>query len=161
MERVVVYLLASVLWLCVPAAQAEIYKWVDANGNVHFGDKPVDAKNAAAATPVELRRSYTPTQRTEQEQEVFNRERIATRQRLDAQKTAKEKESRERLAALEEKKARQCADDKEKLRDITEVQITDNGRLLYYLEDENGKPLKLSEQKAAIAALREKIAREC
>lgn len=161
MGRIVVVILASLLWGFVPLVHAEIYKWVDADGNIHFGDKPVDTKKAATAKPVELRNSYTPAQRTEQEQAAFERERMATAQRLDAQKAAREKETRERLAALKEKKARQCADDKEKLRDITEVQINENGRLLYYLEDEKGKPLTLSEQKAAIAALREKIVREC
>lgn len=152
---------APALVLLVPSASAEIYKWVDAQGNVHFGDKPLDTKDASQAKPVELRNSYTPTERSAQEQAVYERERLATKQRLEAEKATKERVERERLAAFEEKKARQCADDKEKLRDITEVQITDNGRLLYYLEDENGQPLKLSEQKAAIAALREKIAREC
>ena len=34
-------LLAAVLWLCVPMpTAAEIFKWTDEDGKVHFGDRP-------------------------------------------------------------------------------------------------------------------------
>ncbi|CAH0992565.1 hypothetical protein SIN8267_02698 [Sinobacterium norvegicum] len=36
-------LLAVILLLLWPMANAEIFKWVDAEGNTHFGDQPPDA----------------------------------------------------------------------------------------------------------------------
>jgi len=87
---------APALVLLVPSASAEIYKWVDAQGNVHFGDKPLDTKDASQAKPVELRNSYTPTERSAQEQAVYERERLATKQRLEAEKATKERASKER-----------------------------------------------------------------
>lgn len=32
--------LGVVLWVCALLAQAEVYKWVDANGQTHFSDQP-------------------------------------------------------------------------------------------------------------------------
>ncbi len=43
-------LLACVLWM--PAAAEPLYRWVDASGRVHFGDRP---PATAAARPVQVR----------------------------------------------------------------------------------------------------------
>ena len=31
------------------AARADVYKWTDANGRVHYGDMPMDSKNSKSA----------------------------------------------------------------------------------------------------------------
>lgn len=43
-------LLATVLSLAVPLASAEIYKWTDAQGRVHYGDNPADTVQAEKVT---------------------------------------------------------------------------------------------------------------
>ncbi|WP_456415498.1 DUF4124 domain-containing protein [Thiolapillus sp.] len=50
---------ALVLLLVVAAAQAEIYKWVDSAGNVHYGDQP-DASNAEKMTKLPGLSTYAP-----------------------------------------------------------------------------------------------------
>ncbi|MFK7977183.1 MAG: DUF4124 domain-containing protein [Halioglobus sp.] len=153
--------IAMVLALHSGIAHSEIYKWVDEQGNVHFGDKPKNSKSAAQAESVELRDSYTPTQRTVAEEAAYANERLATKRRLEARREAEEKRNSERLALENEQRLAQCAEDKALLKDVTQVQMTDTGPLMYYLTDENGNAMKVSEQNKAIAVLREKIARNC
>lgn len=153
-------LTASLSILTLPV-HAEIYKWVDAQGNVHFGDKPKDNKSAAGAESVELRNGYTPTTLSQEEQVADDNQRRATKQRLEARREAEEKRSSESQALKAEKKAGQCAADKKKLRAITEVSMGKNGPSIYYLSNDDGSAMTVTQQKAAIAALREKIARDC
>lgn len=42
-------LAASVVWGCLASASAGVYKWTDADGRVHFGDRP---PSSAAAEPI-------------------------------------------------------------------------------------------------------------
>jgi glutaredoxin len=34
-----------IYFICLPLCNAEVYKWTDNNGRVHFGDRPVDSKS--------------------------------------------------------------------------------------------------------------------
>lgn len=155
-------LVALLFAVTAPPLKAEIYRWVDAQGNVHFGDKPLDAKDAARARQVELGRSYTPTQRSTQEQTAYEREQAAAKKKAQARSAAQEKASREQLAVSRDRKARTCAADKEKLKRVTEWETTQSGgRRMYYLTDDDGNAMSVNAQKAAVAELREKIAREC
>lgn len=47
--------LMVLLWLATPPAYADIYKWVDKDGNIHFGDRP------PADRPAERRESSEPS----------------------------------------------------------------------------------------------------
>ena len=39
--------LSTIILLALPASHAEIYRWVDSNGKVHFSDKPRDEQSTA------------------------------------------------------------------------------------------------------------------
>jgi hypothetical protein len=47
-----------------PIVQAQIYKWTDDQGNVHFGDKPENPESASEAEAVDLELNYVPQERT-------------------------------------------------------------------------------------------------
>lgn len=44
-------LLALLLALTAPAASAQVYKWVDENGRVHYGEKPPPGSKSSAVKP--------------------------------------------------------------------------------------------------------------
>ena len=43
--------LTLLLALTVPAASAQVYKWVDENGRVHYGEKPPPGSKSSALKP--------------------------------------------------------------------------------------------------------------
>ncbi|MDX1736154.1 MAG: DUF4124 domain-containing protein, partial [Halioglobus sp.] len=44
-----------------PGATAQVYKWVDDQGNVHFGDRPRDESEAAKAREIQIKQAYEPS----------------------------------------------------------------------------------------------------
>lgn len=140
---------------------AEIYRWVDSKGNVHYGDKPLDARTAAKAKTVELKPSYTPAQRSADEAAAVTQAKNALDQRNAARRKAEGKEKEERLAALREQKAAQCAQDRALLRKVDDTKENKDSRIFYYMNDENGKPLTVAKQKQAVLDLKQKIAKNC
>ncbi len=50
--------LVSALWIADPAVAAEVYKWVDEKGKVHYGDRPLPGaqsmrlKDVPQVTPI-------------------------------------------------------------------------------------------------------------
>ncbi len=48
---------ALLFFLGLPIAQAEIYKWVDDNGQIHYSEKPPEKKRAATEIRI---RTYAP-----------------------------------------------------------------------------------------------------
>lgn len=62
LSRLVIPLTVMALAMTVSIAQAEIYRWKDANGKVHFSDKPVDgARNVSPRKPVMIRNENSPS----------------------------------------------------------------------------------------------------
>ena len=146
------------------SAHAQIYRWVDADGNVHFSDKPVESNNNtdAKSEEVELQRGYTPSTLSVEEQQDAEMLRMQRERANRERRKAEAKTSQEKLAARQEKRREQCERDREKLRAVTEVAVSENGdREIFYLTDDDGNALSVSEHKAAVARLREKIARDC
>lgn len=140
-------LLLLALALLAPAAGAEIYKWTDAQGRVHFGDKPTDKTRAEE---VEVR-DYKPG--TGQDVlDVYQRtDRIYdARERQRQEDAAKERET----TAAEAKKKDQCfeARDRERRMDRPVVFV-----------DDYGKPIKVSdeERRQKLQELRQWIADNC
>ncbi|MCK4950814.1 MAG: DUF4124 domain-containing protein, partial [Gammaproteobacteria bacterium] len=39
-------LLLAVIWLALIPVQADVYRWVDEDGAVHFGDRPANKQSA-------------------------------------------------------------------------------------------------------------------
>lgn len=108
------------------AGAAEIYKWVDADGNVHYGDVPEG--KAAEALAIDSRRSDPDRVQAQQESVAKLQENLA--ERAEAREEADA--AREEARAEAEKQAKQCEEARERLRIAMEAQ-----RL--YKEDESGE----------------------
>ena len=135
------------LALAVPAAALanDIYKWVDANGIVHFGDVP--AGNAA----VEI--VHISSQATDS---AAVQARRSARADAAGETPAAEGLTKEELAAQERERAEKCTMYKQRLQ-----QYLTSRRL--YREDENGERVYLDEKEmqAARADVQEKVLEFC
>jgi hypothetical protein len=125
----IIFLLATALY--TSATVAEIYQWVDADGNIHFGDKPQDAAQARAAKPVNVVEDYQPPVRTEEERAAIESE----RQRILQKQANRQRDQQEVDAEIEgkrrEEKAARCAAYEHKLKRLTTVE-TGNGIPIFY-----------------------------
>tara|TARA_R110002096_G_scaffold154_6_gene778 strand:- start:24899 stop:25366 length:468 start_codon:yes stop_codon:yes gene_type:complete len=111
----------------------EIYKWTDADGNVHYGDRPSGQANEEM-----LQVSYNRTDNSAVQS------RVKTRQDSDAQRReARDERDKARQTAEEERaaaeaKAARCADYRQKLKTMLEARRV-------YREDENGERVYLND----------------
>lgn len=130
-------LLAAALLLTGSYASAsDIYKWTDAQGNVHYGDRP--------AEDVESERMDIQSRRTDPTRvaalaQARAESRSTARQQSSTADTAGDEMSPEEKRAAEEERIGQCNTYKERL------QLFVQSRRLYR-EDENGERVYLSEQ---------------
>ena len=147
-------ILLILLYLFAGPAMAQIYKWVDEDGNVHFGDKPRDSVEAAEAKPVELGNSYRPPERSAEELQAYEQEQQAKRQRDSARRSAEQKDL---IAAKEEErreKTKLCAAYAQDIEALSSSKMV-NGRLQgYYLTGEDGKSISTEEQRVIVDKLR-------
>jgi len=146
-------LLLTLSYLFTGTATAEIYKWIDADGNVHFGDKPKDPELANQAEPVELNPSYQPPERTAQEQQAFEDEQRAKRQEARIRQRAQEEDRVEAQAKSREEKATLCAAYQEDITRLSTMEIVNGRRQITYLE-EDGKSVSAERQREIVAELR-------
>lgn len=146
-----------VFLLAINPVSAEIYKWVDESGNVHFGDKPKDAATLQSSKKVELESSYVPGE-------------SLTPGQLEAQKAflRRKDHERERRKAEAEKQAvknkelqAQCKLMRERLADFTNMGMRDGVRtgVDYFVED--GKSVSAKRQQEILAGLQEKVSKKC
>lgn len=160
-QRSVLTALVSLLVMLSAQVSAEIYRWVDANGNVHYGDKPSDPKAAAKAETVELQQSYTPAQPSSEEEVAIAQRKSAIDQKNAARRKAEAEEKEERLAERRKARTAQCARDKAKLRKIDDTKENKDSRIFYYLKNKDGKAMTVAQQKQAVIDLKAKIAKRC
>lgn len=139
-------------------ASAEVYKWVDDQGNVHFGDKPRDEETARRAEQVDIVESYQPTELTAEEQSTRLRDTEALRrshevyQQEDREARQQEAEQRQsRQAALCDALAKEIAK-------FSEIHHEGGRPLYYYLKGEDGKSVSSERQREYVAELRQKSA---
>jgi hypothetical protein len=148
-------LLASLLLLlCLPAS-AEIYKWTDANGRVHFGDKPTGtaAKSATVALPPppdnaasRPAASSTPDDRRERQRRLLE---------VMAQERAEKERKAQALAAEEAELNRKCSELRNFLKDS-------EGRPLYTTDDDGVNHFLTEEQRLEyMAKLRSTLQEKC
>ncbi len=141
---------AIILALCLgtAAGAGEIYRWTDADGNVHFGDRPPDPDRAdkvevrpPPADPAAARR------RLEQERRLLRA--------FDEERRAQERERRE-AAREAERRRRNCDKAREILKEYREAA---------YLYDENPdgsrRIFSHEERAAAEREAQEQVARWC
>jgi hypothetical protein len=127
------------------AAQAEVYKWVDANGKTHFGDKVPESTRVET-----LNLPSAPSSRTHQSdvssQEMKERQKklLTTLTEERAIKQTAAKKNAEKHAAL----AQECAERRDYLRTISSGRIYDlneKGERVYANEEERDKHIKKTE----------------
>ena len=146
-------LLVGMVALPTGAGGAEVYKWVDENGKVHFSDRP-PGEAAQSSETVETR---TPS--GESAEAPSDAERRKLRERLleefDRQREEKAKTKREQRAAKVEL-ARRCSLAREALQQIVDATYL-------FDEDESGERLIYSDEQreAATRELKQKIRKHC
>lgn len=141
---------------------AEIYKWVDADGKVHFGDKPNDPAQASGAQEVQLREGYQPPARTPQEQEAYDQEQRAIELRSQMHRREAEKAGKAAQLERDERKAALCTAYQEKIDELEIVEVKDGVRTVAYVEGEDGQSVSSDRQREIIAELKaEKAAAGC
>lgn len=132
-KRFMVGIAALALTLGGGAMANEIYKWVDDEGNVHYGDRP-----SGAAAEQRLAASYrrTETSAVQKRIESLTQAQAARQERRSAAAEAAEAAAAERAAAEEKKKL--CETYRARLETFVQSR-----RL--YREDENGERVYLDE----------------
>lgn len=141
----------------IPLSQAEIYRWVDDKGNVHFGDRAQAEQARSTTEQVELREGYKPTTTlTEQEQRILEQEQ-ATRTSLNARREEeREKADQDRIAAAERElaKRKECDRYQELYRELSGMQIVGGRQTRYYLTDDEGNSLSAAQQQEEVERLK-------
>ena len=119
----------SAIALCISGSvlASEIYKWTDANGDIHYGDRP-------SGDPTEQRMhiTYKRTDNSAVQARVASRREGDAMRREAAEERAGAKQTEEELRAEREERNKKCTDYRAKL----ETLVTSR-RL--YREDENGE----------------------
>lgn len=132
--------------LLVPAlASAEIYRWTDAQGRVHFGEKP----GGSGAEQVEVK-----PQVVERDEATRQREE-RTRQFYDARREEKA-QADTRAASARAERTKECRELRDNL-----AQIQRGGR--YFVTDQNGERSYIDDEEleAARSRLSSRIAERC
>lgn len=136
--------------LCPPNAGAEVYKWVDDNGRVHYGDSP----------PPEQRVQSIKTPPPPPEAEVLRSrsrlDELTEHQRLDHEQEAKRQ--KEGADAARERLVREsrCRNAKR------ELHVLELERPVYHLDDQGSRVFLEDDQRAKeIGRAREQIREHC
>jgi len=136
------------------AANAEIYKWTDEDGNVHFGDKPVDPAAAGKAQAVEIEEAYKPPQRSEQEMKALQNQQRARAKADERRRDAQEKKLAEEKAAKDQRKAEICAALDADIEKFGSAKMINGILHVTYLTGEDGKSITAAEQRKIVEDLR-------
>ena len=143
-------LLATImLTLVVTAAAGEVYKWVDADGKVHYGDR----RPASGSDPSVVELAPAPAMDTDHDKRSLQQRRL-----LDAfeAERAERREAEAKAAAAKREREDKCARAQRQLVGLQRAQIV-------YTEDESGKRIYMSdeEREAAAASVRARIDEHC
>jgi hypothetical protein len=144
-------LLAGIVLAAGSPAAGEIYKWTDANGTVHYGDRP---SGADSEQRLDIASERTDPERIQQIVQARADAR-AERQEAEAAQAADEP-SPEELRAEAEERAQKCTEYKDRLQ-----KFVTSRRL--YRHDENGERVYLDEEQtlAARADVQKKVEEFC
>ena len=138
------------------AAHAEIYRWTDENGNVHFGDKPVEEGAAGKAEAVVVDEAYKPPQRTDSEIRAMQEQQRARSEADRRRREANERRLAEEKAEQDARKARMCASLDADIDKFGTAKMVNGVLTVHYLYDEDGKSISSAEQRKLVEELRAK-----
>ena len=146
-QTIVRGVLALAVVLGAAAAHAQVYRWVDEQGKVHYGERP---PSGAKATPVEGKLAAPPGA-PKAAPDAAQQEREFQRRRIEREQA----EGREQTAA--EKAKQQCERDRSRLAQLRSARRVSGG------VDEKGNLRYLSdaERADAIASQEAAVARTC
>lgn len=138
--------------MVVTGIQAEVYRWVDEQGKVHFSDRP----NRGGAQKLEIREANPGSAGIEQEHLDAER-RIQQERLLDAYREEREARQQERLKAeaAERQRATNCAYARNRQREYV------NARLYKPLEDGGRRYLNNDERQQEIDRVKASVQRWC
>lgn len=125
MHRIMALLLLS---LAVLPAQAEIYRWVDEQGRVHFGERPVQGAERVEVQPQIIQRDDQVRQREENLQRIMD---VRSQERAAEQK--QRAEQRTQQLAWCERMGRELA--------------RFDSRIYWYEEDASGKKVEVDRRR--------------
>ena len=135
------------LFTATAASAGEVYKWKDADGRVHFGDKPVGTR----AESVELRPSHSAPPGVGPELEAARRERTARLLNEYAVERSEREEARAIAQAATAKRRQRCT---EARREQVELE---HSSYLYTRDDNGNKQVlpdsEIRQERAKMAAL--------
>jgi len=134
--RISTLLIAATLLLSGDAFASDIYKWTDAQGNVHYGDKPSEDVESER---MDIQSRRTDPTRIAALSRARAESRSAAREQASATPADSDEMSPEALRQAEEQRVGQCNTYKERL------QLFVQSRRLYR-EDESGERVYLSEE---------------
>jgi hypothetical protein len=129
------------------AAQAQVYRWVDEKGRVHYGERP---PSGVAATPVEDRIS-APSNAPKPNPDTAQAEREFQQRRLEReQRDAKERKRAEQAVQVKA----QCERDRTRLAQLRAARrvatgVDEKGELRYL--DDNARLEAIGKQEALVA----------
>jgi len=144
MERVLAFIL---LVGVMPIANAEIYKWVDEQGRVHYGDKEITNSRALDLDTAKKGHINTGSSREEKRRKL-----------LDAMQEDKEREQTEQKKNRDKKKKhdRSCVLAKDRLAQF------ERASYLYDLDKDGNKVITSNEDRdKRTSQLRKKIQKHC
>ena len=162
MRNVSIRYLAVLLLTLTPVlaygAQSGIYKWVDAEGNTHFGDKPKESAQVKNVQPVELKSSYQPDARTPEEQEAFENEQRSIQKKGKERLNMQQQERDEAQAKVRQGNAAHCAAYATDLKKLTSTEMVNGRPQYYYVEEEDGKSVTSARQREIVQEIKDKMA---
>ena len=126
-------ILALAMTLSGSVLANEIYKHVDAEGNVHYTDRP-----SGQATEERLQVSYNRTNSAAVQSRVQNRLDVEAKREEARAEAQKERQAAEVERATAEERAAKCADYRQKMKVMLEARRV-------YREDENGESVYLDD----------------
>lgn len=138
-----------VLTLASAIASAEVYKWLDAQGNVHYGDRPP----GSGSDPQSLTLPPAPTKDADHAERSLLQRRLL--EAIDAERAERDQAEAEAAAAKRERTLR-CEKARQDLARFERANII-------YTNDESGARIYMSddERREAIENARRWIAKHC
>ncbi|HEB98054.1 MAG TPA: DUF4124 domain-containing protein [Thiotrichales bacterium] len=143
-------LLAAAILVLATTAQAGIYKWVDENGQVHYGERPPPGSDYSSVAPPPPPATDTGT----------GQERIEkTREFLETSRKAREKakQDAEKARAEAERRRKNC----EAARRNLEILTYTTGRRRIYGPDGTPRKMTEDERELRMARARQQIDKYC
>jgi len=143
------YILTLFLFLSTSASQAEIYKWVDDEGKIHYGDKPsINSDSEALDVNIDKSGNQDSTKHRKDRQEKLL-------ESLEESRKRKEEAAEKKKKDIESQK-RKCALAKRTLKGY------ERAGYLYGLDKEGNKVIRTNEEREkATEAQRKKVKKLC